>query len=143
VADKIVLNTPRFKGEYEFDIEEEPLTNLEWRWVKKISGYLPLTISDGWRGGDPDLFVAFAVVALARAGRIGRDEALQVADQLLESPFDGAAIAFVGQEADTDSPPEQPAETPEPVQRLRTTGGSSKLTSDPSEPDLSRTGALA
>ena len=33
-------------------------TTLEWRWVKKVSGYLPGTIGDGVDGGDPDIFVA-------------------------------------------------------------------------------------
>lgn len=110
---KIVLNTPRYRGEFDFDIEEQPLTALEWRWVKKISGYLPLTFAEGLNGGDPDLFVAFAVVALHRAGRIDRAEALAVADVLADMPFDGAAVMFVADEEDDPDPPAVPAETPD------------------------------
>ncbi len=67
MSDRIVINVRPYVGEYDFDIEGEPLTTLEWRWLKKISGYLPMTLDEGFRGGDPDLFVAFAVIALARA----------------------------------------------------------------------------
>lgn len=126
MANRIVLNTPKYKGEYDFDIEEHPLTALEWRWVKKISGYLPLTLAEGLQGADPDLFVAFAVVALHRAGQIQKQDALQVADVLADSPFDGAAITFIGEEADADVPPPEPATTPE----TGSTGGSSNGTSD-------------
>jgi hypothetical protein len=144
MADKIVLNLPRYKGEYELDLEDSPLTNLEWRWVKKISGYLPLTMADGWKGGDPDLFVAFAVVAMARAGRIQKEEALTVADSLMDAPFDGASITFVGEEADADDPPAEPATTPETDKPLRSIGASTSApTSASPDVDLSRTGALA
>lgn len=91
-----------YDGEYEFDPEEQPLTTLEWRWIKKISGYLPLTISDGIDGGDPDVFVAFATVALARAGTIERSDVFRVADRLIEAPFDGASITFVDDNPDDD-----------------------------------------
>jgi hypothetical protein len=145
VADRIVLNTPRYKGEYEFDIETEPLTNLEWRWIKKISGYLPLTIDEGWRGGDPDLFVAFAVVALARAGKIQQAEALIVAESFGDLPFDGAAITVIGDKTEEgeEIPPAEPAATPGTEQPLRSIGASSKSTSDPLDSRPSRTGVHA
>jgi hypothetical protein len=143
MADRIVLNTPRYKGEYDFDLEEQPLTALEWRWVKKISGYLPMTLSDGFRGGDPDLFVAFAVIALVRAGRVHRDEALTVADTIADLPFDGTAITLLAEEVDAEDPPVVPAETPEIEQPLRSIGGSSPQTLANQVVDLSRTGALA
>lgn len=123
---QIIVSIPRYKGEYEFDLDEV-FTALEWRWIKKISGYLPLTIDEGWRGGDPDLFVAFAVIAMNRSGKIRREEALQAADDLLDSPFDGTAIKFVVEEEPeeedvTDGPPAMPAEPPAPEQPLRSIG---------------------
>lgn len=139
--DRLVLNTPRYKGEYDFDLETEPLTNLEWRWIKKISGYMPLTIDEGWRGGDPDLFVAFAVVCLHRAGRIQKHEALTVADVLADAPFDGAAITIVGGSVEPDPPQTAAAEHPGPP--LRSIGGSSSSTSDPLAPPPSPIGAPA
>ncbi len=136
MADKIVINVRPYNGEYEFDIEEEPLTTLEWRWVKKISGYLPMTVNEGARGDDPDLYLAFAMIALTRAGKVDARDVLQVADRLALEPFDGTAIQYVGApvEADADPPP-VPAETPE------TSGGpSSRSTSDPSGSDQKPTG---
>lgn len=112
MAGRIVLNTPRYKGEFPFDIEEDPLTNLEWRWIKKISGYLPLTIEEGWKGGDPDLFVAFAVIALVRSGRVRKEDALTAADALADAPFDGTAITMVADEVADADPPPVTAETP-------------------------------
>ena len=112
MGNRIVLNTPKFKGEFDFDIAAEPLTNLEWRWVKRLSGYMPMTVDEGLHGADPDLFVAFAVIALARAGRIPASDALNVAESFADLPFDGTAITFIGdQDGDTDDPPE-PAEAP-------------------------------
>ena len=101
-------------GEYDLDTERA-FNAREWRWIKKVSGYMPLTVSDGFAGGDPDLFVALAVVAMCRAGKIDREDGLKVADQLAEAPFDGASIAMVGDEVvEADEVPldltSQPAE---------------------------------
>lgn len=105
MADRIVISDARrYDGEYDFDLADESLTTLEWRWVKKISGYLPLTIGEGWVGGDPDLFLAFAVIAMRRAGKIGKEDALVAAEQL----EDGATIRFVGDEVPDADPPQAP-----------------------------------
>lgn len=141
MADKIVIKIKPYQGEYELDLEEEAPTGHEWRWIKKVSGYLPLTIEDGLRGGDPDLFIALAVVALHRAGRVGKDDALRVADVLAEAPFDGVAIRYVADEQEAETgPPEVPAETPATETPPSSSGGSSKQTSDPQGNGRSRTG---
>jgi hypothetical protein len=77
-----------FAGDYRLDIEEEPLTTLEWRWIKRISGYLPATIREGVRGGDPDINIALAVIAMARAGRIAEADVIDVADRLARASID-------------------------------------------------------
>ena len=141
MADRIVLDTPLYKGEFDLDVAEQPLTSLEWRWMKKISGYLPLTLGEGLAGGDPDIYIAFAVIALVRAGKIGREQALTAADHLADAPF-GSAITFIGeeqQEEEDADPPAMPAEAGQPP---RSTGGSSASTSDLPEPTRLRTGAL-
>lgn len=74
-------------GRYEFDLEHRPLTNREWGWIKRHSGYLPLTIEDGWKGGDPELFAAFAVIALHRAGRIQTGDVADVYERFADTPF--------------------------------------------------------
>lgn len=138
---KIVLNLPRYKGEYDFDIEAEPFTALEWRWVKRISGYMPMTIDEGWRGGDPDLFVALAVVAMNRAGKLREEDVFTAADTISRAPFDGTAITIVADEDDQET--EADPTTPEIAPPIRSIGGSSPQTLESQVVDLSRTGALA
>lgn len=97
---RIQVSIPPYDGEYEFDIEGSPQTTLEWRWTKKISGYLPLTAPEGLKAGDPDLFVAWAVIAMVRAGKIQEDEVMDVADVLARWPFDGTGIRLRGDDED-------------------------------------------
>lgn len=82
-----------YDGNYELD-DDRAFSTREWRWIKQISGYMPLTVGEGFKGGDPDLFVALAVIAMHREGKINRDVVLDVAEALAEAPFDGAAITF-------------------------------------------------
>lgn len=143
MAETITITGVRpFDGEYPLDLEEEPLTTLEWRWVKKISGYLPLTMADGFAGGDPDLVIALAVIALRRGGKIQKEQALTVSDRLSDVAFDGAAIQlrFDGDDEDAEddaSPPDQPPE------QTPSSGGSSNPSSDPPEPVQPTTGTEA
>lgn len=140
MANRVVITVPRYKGEYELDADGEPFTTLEWRWIKKISGYLPLTIADGLAGGDPDVVLALAVIALVRAGKVDRQQALDAADTLADAPVDGAAIqllASVEEEAADESPPDQPPAISPPS---RNGGESSSPTSDSPANGQSRTG---
>ena len=111
MPDVMIVSVPPYEGEYEFELGEKPLSPVEWRWLKKISGYLPLTIDQGWSGGDPDLFLAFAVIAMRRAGKIAKDDVLQVASELEEAPFDGTAITFRGEVTEEEDADPQPEET--------------------------------
>jgi hypothetical protein len=96
----VVTGITPYDGKYELD-GDRAFSTREWRWIKQISGYMPLTVGDGFKGGDPDLFVALAVIAMNREGKIDRDDVLDVAETLAEAPFDGAAITFdVGEEDD-------------------------------------------
>lgn len=141
MADKIVLNVGRYKGEYDLDAESEPFTNLEWRWIKKISGYLPLTVGDGLAGADPDVIVAFAVIALSRAGRIDQTQALQVADEFDSLPFDGVAIVYQPDLEETEAgDPTKPATTPATQPSPPSTGASSQPTLVPPANGPKRTG---
>lgn len=105
-----------YDGEYELDTGRA-FNAREWRWIKKVSGYMPLTISDGLGGGDPDLVVAMAVIAMCRDGKIDREDGLRVADELSETPFDGAAILLIGDEVgDDEIPPALTSKPDEPSQ---------------------------
>lgn len=145
MPDKIILDTPRYKGEFELDIEDEPLTALEWRWAKKISGYTLGTAGDAITDTDPSFYIAMACVALVRAGRIQRSDVYQVADELSDLPFDGSSIRYVGavpEETDV-GPPAGPAAAPVTLPPPGNTGGSSNSTSARPEPSRSPTGAPA
>src|SRR5262252_5063885 len=112
----IVSGIPPFDGEFELDLSTRVFSTLEWRWIKKISGYLPLTIQQGLEGGDPDIFVVMAVIALYRAGKIQREQAYMAADALAEPPCDGSAIQiFVGES-------EQPGDVRPPASSPTTNG---------------------
>lgn len=139
-ADKIVLDTPRYKGEFDLDFDDPVPSALEWRWVKKISGYYPATARDGLMNSDPDFFIALACIALVRAGRVRKEDVFLVADELAELPVDGTCLRYVGAAAEEDdaSPPVTAPATAAPPAN---TGGSSNSTSDRQAPSPNPTGA--
>jgi len=99
---RIVVSGVRpYDGEYELD-DNRTFNTREWNWIKRLSGYMPLTVADGFAGGDPDLFVALAVIAMCRSGKIDRNEGLRVAEVLAEAPFDGTTIQLVGGTTEED-----------------------------------------
>ena len=104
-------------GEYDLDTDRA-FNTREWRWIREVSGYLPLTAPDGFAKRDPTLMVALAVVAMCRAGKIDREHGLEVAEQLAEAPVDGVAITMIGDPVEADAVPLD-------------------LTSEPAEPSLS------
>ena len=100
---KVTVNIPKYRGTYELDLDRAFNTH-EWRCIKRVSDYMPLTVHDGFQGGDPALFVALACIAMARDGRINRDDWWTVADDLGDAPFDGEAIVFEDEEATEETP---------------------------------------
>ena len=119
---KMIVNVPGFAGEYELD-EDRAFNGDEWEWIREVSGYMPLTIQDGFAGGDPTLFVALSVIAMNRARRITDEQVIDTAKRLKKVPFDGEAITMVGDEV---APDEVPLEsTPTPAELLRTGSRSS------------------
>jgi hypothetical protein len=117
---KIVIRGMKpWDGEYDLETTR-PFNAREWRWIKRISGYMPLTIREGFAGGDPDLFLALAVVALCRDGKIDREQGLELADELSEADMTDAAITLVADNAEVEAD-EVPLDlTPEPDGRLQT-----------------------
>ena len=128
----IVTGIPPFDGEFELDLSTRVFSTLEWRWIKKISGYLPLTIQEGLEGGDPDIFVVMACIALYRSGRITKEQVYNVSDVLAEPPFDGAAIQIIVGERDEEAGDERP-----PVSSPMTSGDESSLDVGQSESESS------
>ena len=124
----VVKGVRPFDGEYELD-DDRTFNTREWNWIKRLSGYMPLTVSDGFAGGDPDLFVALAVIAMCRAGKIDRSEGLRVAEVLAEAPFDGTTIQLIGGTDDEEDDAVPPVLTSEPAG----SSPASSLTNDSSE----------
>lgn len=105
----VVQGVKPWDGRYEFDIVDNELTTREWGWVKRLTGYLPLTVEQGLEGGDPELFACFAALMIRRAGKIGNGEVQEVFDRIADSPF-GSTIQLETDDqnqegADADSPP--------------------------------------
>lgn len=105
------VNVERYKGEYPLE-SDRPMTALEWRWIKKLSGYMPMTIDEGFAGDDPDLYIALAVIAMARAGKIRREEVTLAANVLLEAPVDGSSIVLDFSDEEKDEIVEEEAPGP-------------------------------
>lgn len=103
-----------YDGRYPFDLDEDPLTNREWHWIKVLSGYMPLTLAEGYRGGDPDLLCAFAVLALVRARKIERDEAAAVFDRLGDLPY-GSSVRLTSDGVAAGGEDDGPPPTSSPV----------------------------
>lgn len=96
----VVEGVGGWDGRYEFDLEQQPFTTREWGWIKRFSNYLPLTIDQGWRGGDPELFAAFAVISLYRAGRVTPADAAEVFERFVDAPFGGTIRLETDEPAD-------------------------------------------
>lgn len=84
MARVVIEGIPAYAGNHELDTDHS-WNAREWGWIKRLSGYLPLTISEGFAGNDPELWVALAVIALVRNGRIERDDWERVADEMREA----------------------------------------------------------
>ena len=106
--DFIVVEGVRpWDGRYEFDLDGSPFTTREWGWIKRLANYMPLTIDQGWKGGDPELFSAFAVIALFRAGKLQPADVPDVFDRFADAPFGGTIRLETDQvdQEDDASPP--------------------------------------
>lgn len=77
-------------GRYELDPVDAPLTAREWGWIKRLAGYLPVTLT-GEAYTDPELITVLAVVAMRRAGTIQTEQVAEVWERFSDAPF-GAAI---------------------------------------------------
>lgn len=90
-----------YDGDYEFD-DDRSFTTRELRWIKQISGYLPATLGVGLDGGDADLVIAIVVIAMHRAGKVAREDVLDLADRMSDIPIDDPDQEFLTIEASDD-----------------------------------------
>lgn len=129
-------------GRYEWDpFGERPLTYREWEWITRYSGYMPLTIDDGYRGGDPRLYRVFAIVALYRAGKIDDRDVDDVHGRFADEAFGKTIRLEIGQEAEEEADVGPPSSRPD--SKLNGSGDSSNATSGRSEHPPISSGTLA
>lgn len=71
MSDRLVIEgVPPYDGSYPFDIGAWDFTTREWGWIKRLSGYLPLTVDEALEGGDAEFYACLACIALHRAGQV-------------------------------------------------------------------------
>src|SRR5262245_49440265 len=114
-----------YDGRYGLDIEAQGFTVQEFGWIKRLSGYLPLTIDEGYQGADAELFAVFALIAMVRNGKVAEADAEDVFDKLRHAPM--TAITFEG-DASEDADASPPA-SPENSGSNGTSSGESSTTS--------------
>ena len=119
----VIENVAPYDGRWPFDLDGSELTTREWGWIKRLAGYLPLTIEDGL--SDPELIVVFAAIALRRAGRVEPQNVPQVFEQLSEAPF-GSSITMETETGDEE------ADAGPPASSLSASDDSSGVDSTPS-----------
>jgi hypothetical protein len=95
-----------YDGRHEFDLDGRELTTREWGWIKRLSGYMPTTIDQGFDGNDPELFAVFAVIALYRGERVKAREAADVFERIIDTPFEKTITL----EGDKDADDQEPAD---------------------------------
>lgn len=100
-----------YDGRYEFDLDGAPFTLREWGWMKRLSGYLPLTFEEGMNGGDAELITVFALIALYRAGRVAATDIPAAFERFSDIAF-GASIQLE-QDEQTQAEAEDDAGPPE------------------------------
>lgn len=103
-----------YDGAYPIDIENEPLTSREWRFVKQISGLVAGEFDQASSRGDPDVLIAIATIALFRNHKIQREQVLEVAELLTDLPLDGEKIKLEGGEGAGETPLSGTTSAPEP-----------------------------
>ena len=122
-----------YDGRYEFDLTGNELTTREWGQIKRLTGYLPLTIEKGFEGADPELFAAFATLMLARAGKIGATDIQAVYDRICDAPF-GTTVRL---ESDTtDEQEEADASPPASLNGNKSSSGAGSTPSSATSTDL-------
>jgi hypothetical protein len=139
-VDYIVIdNVAPYEGRWEFDLDNRELTTREWGWIKRLAGYLPLTIEEGL--ADPELVVVFACIALRRAGKVEVREVPAVFEQLSDAPF-GSSVTMETdvkeEEAEGDAGPPPSSSTGNDA----TSGDGSKTSSETSGTTRNLSGTL-
>lgn len=93
---------PLLDGEYDIVL---PFKAKELNWVKRISGLRPREFAEAYEKGDYDLTVAWAVVALHRAGKIASTHPWESQEALGLMDADAGKISVTSFEEEADAGP--------------------------------------
>jgi hypothetical protein len=127
-----------YDGRYELDLEQAPLTTREWGWVKRLSGYLPMTIGEeGF--ADPEFVAVLACVGLRRAGKVEAKDVPEVFERISDAPF-GSTITLEAGDTEEGELVEDPSESSSV--NGPSSGTASRTSSEPSADLLNPTGRL-
>jgi hypothetical protein len=122
-----IEGAPPFDGTYEVDMDR-PFNGRELHVVKELANVRLGEIDEALDAGDYDLLLAFAAIALTRAGKVPKEQTIRVArDVLMEA--EGGAIGITRVPEADAGPPEQPP-----------TSSTSSESSPSSSPDSNGTG---
>ena len=84
-----------------YPLESLDFTTREWGWIKRLAGYLPATVEDGFRGGDPELISVFALIAMHRAGKLAPAGVPGLYERMQDAPL-GATLRLESDTADQE-----------------------------------------
>jgi hypothetical protein len=127
-------------GRYEFDLDGREFTTREWGWLKRLSGYLPLTIGEAFDGGDPELFACFAVIALHRSGKVLARDVPDAFERIIDTP----SLAAIRIESDQAEEEDEERPPPSSLNESDSISGNASATSSATSVlPLSRTGIPA
>jgi hypothetical protein len=86
-----------------------------------MSGYLPLTIREGFAGMDADLFIAVACIAMCRNHKIDKDDGMRVWEEMSEMDVTNASVTLAPSDDEVVEDDPIPLDlTPPPVELSRT-----------------------
>lgn len=135
----VIENVKPYDGRYAFDVPNFDPTMREWGWIKRLSGYMPLTLDVGLAGGDAELIVVLAVIAMHRNGKITAADVEHVHGRFLDVEFGSAIRLELGADDDAEDPTQAFPEKNAPAS-APTFGDASTTSSEESVPHLRPTG---
>jgi hypothetical protein len=115
----VVKGVKPWDGRYQLDLDGFELTTREWGFIKRLTGYLPLTVDEGFQGGDPELFAALAAIALRRAGRVDNTQVAEVYERIADAPAGGTV------RLESDRPPVEEDDAGPPAVSTGSSGSAS------------------
>lgn len=132
---KVRISSPQFlAGDYPIDFDFD---HGEAHLIKKVSGLRGLEIDDGLVTGDTDLYLAFAVIGLLRAGR-PESETTDLIAELMKQKL--GAFRLIEDEDDAEEEVDPKASTPGGSDKTSSSSGATTPTPSDDSPETTPDG---